>query len=98
VFDRLEVLPGIREDEQKQERQCCAELLHFAIAARIFHLDQTGIIDRLGEVDLGCTCPKRTTPCGWTFCRKICTSHCRRCCRHYAAPMNKLCAPRKLQN
>src|ERR1039457_6706643 len=82
VLDRLEVLPGISKDQQEQASQRGTKWLHLAVAPRIFHLDQTRVVDRLGEVDLGCTCPKRTTPCLW-----IRTANCYRCCCHYAAPM-----------
>ena len=40
VFDRLEVLPGIRHDQQEQAGQRHGEVPHFAAAARIFHLHQ----------------------------------------------------------
>src|SRR5215467_6189957 len=77
------MLPSIGEDQKEQTGERDSKLLHLASAARVFDLDQTGIVDRFREVDFGCPRPQRTT-----FDCRNCRFDCCRCCRHYAAPMN----------
>src|ERR1700680_3084836 len=57
VLNGLEMLPGIRKNQQEQAHQRRTKLLHFPVAPRIFHLHQPRVVDRFGEVDF-----RRTRP------------------------------------